>query len=208
MPAEGQRCPVHIQPPKQLETAQLLTITCTGRPSLARMIQLLQPAVIARKAVLQHMMHRPWQVIVQQTACYDSLLAVLTTVLRKIDRSARDTGTIKPSVQMQMHHTYSSFVQKALLMCIGNGVIYLHIMPMKLSIMYPEKNVACMLQVTRGKQPRSKLRRNLCQDCSKCCKKRQQHSTPFGVARSCLEAQAFLHYLRCNSYSRVAPSEA
>ncbi len=37
---------VHIQPPKQLETAQLLTITCTGRPPLARTIQLLQPAVM------------------------------------------------------------------------------------------------------------------------------------------------------------------
>ncbi len=66
---------VHIQPPKQLEFAQLLTIICTERPPLARMIQLLQPAVIARKVVMQNMMHRPWQDIVQQTACYESLLA-------------------------------------------------------------------------------------------------------------------------------------
>ncbi len=50
---------VHVQPPKQLEIAQLLTITCTGRLTLARMIQLLQPAVIAKKVVMQNMMPVP-----------------------------------------------------------------------------------------------------------------------------------------------------
>jgi len=66
---------VHIQPPKQLEIAQLLTIICTERPLLARMIQLLQPAVIVKKVMMQHMMHCPWQNIAQQTACCESLLA-------------------------------------------------------------------------------------------------------------------------------------
>ncbi len=78
-------------------------------------------------------------------------------------------------------------------------------MTVMLWITYPEQNVACMLQVTRGKQLCSKLRRNLCQDWNKCCKKRQQHSTPPGVARSCLETQAFLDYLQRKSYSRVEP---
>jgi len=115
------------------------------------------------------------------------------------------TSTIKPSVQMQMHRNCSLFVQKGLLICIKNGIMHLHMMTVMLWITYPEQNVACMLQVTRGKQPCSKLRRNLCQDCSTCCKKWQQHSTPPGMARSCLETQAFLHYLQHKSYSRVEP---
>ena len=110
---------VHIQPPKQLEIAQLLTIICTERPPLARMIQLLQPAVIARQVVMQHMMHRPWQDIVQQTACYDSLLQ-LTTVLRKIDKSARGeriwtaSRRWRPSTSCKGHKHDQAFSANAL----------------------------------------------------------------------------------------------
>ena len=122
----------HIQPPKQLETAQLLTITCTGRLPLARTIKILQPAVIARNVVMQHMMHRACQDIVQQTMCYGSLPQSCGRWTNQPGergfgqqaggsvrlRAARDTSTIKPSVQMQMHHNCSSLVEKALLICI------------------------------------------------------------------------------------------